>query len=136
MTSRILIVENDMDLLGALEHALSMAGYNVAVTSHGADVRELISLFQPGIVITAMIWSNEDSIEWLDELHHYSTTTKVIAISRNGYLLRLATEHGADFVVQKPFDPRQICRLVRQALDQPLSGAPNAVRRKGEYAYQ
>jgi CheY-like chemotaxis protein len=132
MTARILIVENDTDLLGAIEHVLSIAGFNVAVTSHGAEVGELISLFRPDIVITAMIWSDEDSIEWLDEFHRASTKTKVIAISSNGYLLRLAKEHGADFVVQKPFDPHQICGLVRLALDQPLSGAPNAVRQNGE----
>jgi DNA-binding NtrC family response regulator len=88
-------------------------------------VGELINLFRPDLVITAMIWPDEDSIEWLDEFHRDWTTTKVIAISNNGYLLRLAKEYGADFVVQKPFDPRQICGLVRRALDQPLSGAPN-----------
>jgi DNA-binding NtrC family response regulator len=128
MTSRILIVDNDTDLLSAIEHELSTAGYNVAITSHGADAGELVNLFQPEIVITDMILMDEDSIDWLDEFRRASSATKVIAISNNDYLLRLAKQHGADFTLQKPFEPGQIDGLVRRALDEPQSYAPSGGR--------
>ena len=119
MTNRILVTESDTDLLSSMAKTLSAVGYDVVATSHGTEMNQLIDCFRPDIVVTDMILPDEDSIDWLDEFRHGSFIAKVIAISNNDYLLRLAMEHGADFALQKPFEPGQIHGLVRRALDGP-----------------
>jgi DNA-binding response OmpR family regulator len=70
-------------------------------------------------VITDLFMPDKDGIETIVELRKLSPTVKIVAMSgwtsaQGSDYLRVAREIGATATLQKPFDPRELTRVVRQ----------------------
>jgi DNA-binding response OmpR family regulator len=128
---RILVVDDELDLLLALSGTLRRAGY-VVRTAHSAE-RGLTLLEQEAadVVITDVIMPRKSGIDVIGKVRELYPTTRVIAMSGGGnfglsgyradaittsaYLL-VSESAGAHAVLAKPFEASEILAVVRQVL--------------------
>lgn len=129
---RILIIDDELDLLAALSGTLRRAGYRVR-TAHSAE-RGLALLEQEAadLVITDVIMPRKSGVDVIATVRSLYPSIRMIAMSGGGnfgpsayrpgsittsaYLL--ASERaGAHAVLPKPFEASEILAVVRQVLD-------------------
>ena len=112
---RILVIDDDRDIVETIEHILRAAGHDVRSTIHGKDAFRLVALLYPDLVITDVIMPEIDTINTIAELRRSYPALNIIAISGNPHLLTLASKHGANHVLAKPFSLHQLMLLVKVA---------------------
>ena len=114
---RILVIEDNPTLAEAIEITLSKAGHKTVSATDGTRVFDLLGELKPDLLVTDVILPEFDSIDFIDDLRRAHLDMKIIAISGNPHLLRLAAKHGADHVLAKPFDLRALQLLIDVALN-------------------
>ena len=115
---RILIIEDDADLLSALRDMLSGAGHEVRVASSAPAAMREYRQHGADVIITDLFIPDVDGLALIREL---GAEVTVIAISGGGQLgqpdvLQDAEEFGAWRTLQKPFTRAQLVALVSEAL--------------------
>jgi DNA-binding response OmpR family regulator len=113
---KILLIEDDQSLNEPLQYALQQQGYEVRSTTDGRDVTGLLDLIDPDLVVTDIIMPDIDMLDLITSLRLSRPQIKIIAISGNMHLLRLAARHGADHVLPKPFRIGELNALVKRVL--------------------
>lgn len=81
MAKKILIVEDELPLIDALNEALSAVGYDVGVASNGNDALKKIEIFKPDLILLDIVMPDMDGISFLKQLRKSdasSAKTKVI----------------------------------------------------------
>ena len=119
----VLLVE-DEDLVRELVHrVLVECGYEVLIASRGEEALALCSRWNHGIdlLVTDIVMPGIDGRQLAEQVARRYPGTGVLYMS--GYadhtLVRgLALEPGTNFL-QKPFEPDELARAVRRALDSP-----------------
>lgn len=112
----ILLIDDNALIVDAFEQALRDAGHEVYSTTRGDDVFRLVNLLNPDLIITDIIMPEIDVIDVITEMRSSRPGVKVIAISGNPHLLRLASKQGADGVLAKPFGVGKLSALVKAVL--------------------
>jgi len=113
---RILVIEDDPDIVETVERILRSAGHDVKSTTRGDDAFRLVSLLNPELVITDVIMPEIDTIDAIAQFRRLYPRLKIIAISGNPHLLTLAAKNGANHTLAKPFSLHQLSVLVKVAL--------------------
>jgi DNA-binding response OmpR family regulator len=116
---RILVVDDNADLRSTIQALLQADGFDVAVAGDGQTALELHQSHPADVVITDLFMPDKDGIETIVELRKLSPGLKIVAISgwtstQGSDYLRVAREIGASVTLQKPFDPQELSRVVRQ----------------------
>ena len=117
MGYRILLIDDNRDLLEAVEIGLTAKGHEVTSTVDGEEALRLMPTLQPDIVVTDVILPDFDSIDGLVELRKIKPDIKIIAISGNRHLLTIAAKHGVEKVLEKPFGARQLDAVIRDLME-------------------
>lgn len=99
---RILVVDDDLDLLMLLERRLIKEGYEVetAVSLHEAE--EYLKTFQPDVLILDINVGGQDGRRLSAQIKLAGSQTKVIMISGYDYSSARAALFGADELIAKP----------------------------------
>jgi DNA-binding response OmpR family regulator len=113
----ILIVDDDVELVGLLSFALETAGYNVATAFDGREALAKARENKPDLVILDVNMPNQDGFSVLADLRTFSQVPVIMLTVR-------ATEEdeihgldlGADDYLRKPFSPRALLARVRSHL--------------------
>ena len=113
----ILVIEDNPLLAEAIEIILMRAGHRAVSVTSGAAAFDLMWRLKPDLVITDVILPDLDSIDLIDELRRVHQDMKIIAISGNPHLLRLAAKQGAHHTLAKPFDLNKLKVLIDVALN-------------------
>jgi DNA-binding response OmpR family regulator len=116
---RILVVDDNEDLRTTIQALLQADGFEVAVAGDGQAALALHQACPADVVITDLFMPDKDGIETIVELRKLSPKLKIIAMSgwtstQGSDYLRVAREIGAAATLQKPFDPQELSRVVRQ----------------------
>lgn len=114
---KILIVEDQRDLAEPFQAALQDEGREVRATTDPQEAIRLLDLFGPDLMITDIVMSGVDILDLIAELRQTRPWLKIIAISGNRHLLKLAAEQGAHHVLPKPFRMAELNALVKKLLD-------------------
>ncbi|HEY2615003.1 MAG TPA: ATP-binding protein [Chthoniobacterales bacterium] len=121
-TETILVLEDDISVRHISVRVLRGLGYDVIEAANGDDAQQLIGRNgnkKIDLLLTDMVMPQMSGRRFADWLHKTSPHTKVIFIS--GYLresLHPGDRHDDEmFFLPKPFDPEQLARKVRDALD-------------------
>lgn len=119
---KILIIDDDSELLCTLRDILVSEGYLVEIASDGREgLKKQIS--KPyDLIITDIVMPEEDGLEVIMEVKSAYPGTKLIAISGGGYFtsrdyLLMAKELGASLVLCKPFDSSSFLMGVRRVIN-------------------
>ena len=115
--TRILVVDDDPQMLRYVRDALTEAGYAVVVTGDPEEVAGLVRLHKPGVVLLDLLLPGTDGIALMEQVPEL-TDLPVIFISaygRDETIVRALDAGAADYVV-KPFSPSELAARVRAAL--------------------
>jgi len=118
MMDKILIVEDDKDLITLLKSGLSKNGYQVRATISCKEGLEIFYQFLPDLVILDINVGNEDGREMCRQIKASAEfqLIPVIMISANDISLELYKDYGANDILKKPFLLAQIQKLISKYL--------------------
>lgn len=114
MVKKLLLVEDNEDILEALEIAFESSGYAVTSVNDGKKAYESIESFRPDVVVLDMLLSGVNGLTLCNSIKMNDETknTPVIMISAHPGAKELALAAGADQFVAKPFELDNLVALV------------------------
>lgn len=118
MQSRILVVDDDPDLRKLITDFLASHGYVVAAAENAADMRRMIDVHRPDLVILDVMMPGEDGLSAARRLAADPGGPSVIMLSALGGDTDriIGLEVGADDYLAKPCNPRELLARVRAVL--------------------
>jgi DNA-binding response OmpR family regulator len=123
--SRILVVDDDIDLRLTMQEMLQAEGYEVSVAADGAQGIALQRKQPASLLITDIFMPNKEGIETIRDFRAEFPDVPIIAMSGGGRLKRrgstlfAAKEIGAAVILRKPFEMSDLLRSVAAALNAP-----------------
>lgn len=133
---RVLIVDDDPEILHIIQVALQMDGFDVEVAMDGDEALERAMDTPPDVIVLDVMMPRLDGLEVCKRLReNYETrsTTVILLTARVSSTDKmLGFRAGADDYVTKPFDPDELVERVRATLRRnremtslsPLTGLP------------
>lgn len=114
---KILIIDDDKEVLKMLTNLIGRAGYATLSARDGEEGLKLFHQENPDLVVTDLIMPNKEGLEVIMEIRKSLHSPKIIAISGGGKLtpesyLPLAERLGADHVLEKPFLPSNLIKII------------------------
>ena len=129
MTQRILVVDDDKQIVRLVQSYLEKAGYTVLTAYDGEDAMRVIRRERPDLIVLDLMLPKHDGYEitkWLRSDQSLSATPILMLTARveDGDKI-LGLELGADDYLTKPFNPREVVARVRAILRRATT-APSA----------
>lgn len=119
MKKRVLVIDDDEDILAILDILFEMEGYEVILSRKETTVEE-IQILHPDIVLLDVVirGSAKRGDEICRELKSEPSTKNipVLLVSGEYEVAQLATKSGAEGYVAKPFNIEQIVNQVKAIL--------------------
>jgi two-component system KDP operon response regulator KdpE len=117
MTTRILVVDDDPQLLRALRLTLGAHRYEVAVAADGASGLALASRTPPDLVVLDLGLPDMDGVAVVEGLRGWSNAPVIVLSARHAESAKVAAlDAGADDYVTKPFGMGELLARIRAAL--------------------
>lgn len=108
-SSKILVVDDEPDILNILSYNLKKEGYSVEVANNGAEALEVSEEFNPDLIILDIMMPEMDGIEVCKELRKkqkFQNTIIAFLTARNeDFTQILALDNGGDDFITKPIKP-------------------------------
>lgn len=116
--NRILLVDDDRDLLRLLSLRLTGRGYKTVAAESGEEALAQIELARPQTVITDLRMDGMDGMALADCIHRKSPALPVIILTAHGSIPDAveATKNGVFAFLTKPFNSRELLAQVEKAL--------------------
>jgi len=123
MGKRVLIADDEPNIVASLEFLMEQAGFEVRVAANGDQALELAASFRPDLVLLDIMLPKKSGYEVCQRLKSDPATRdmKVVMVSAKGRDVEVAkgVELGADAYVVKPFSTRELVAKVREMLASP-----------------
>ncbi len=115
---RVLIVEDDLDLLNLLEEGLTVYGYAVDKASDGEQAIDMAYIENYDIIILDINLPKKDGFEVLDEIRKFNQEVNIIMLTaRSDIDDRVkGLDFGANDYMVKPFDLKELDARMRALL--------------------
>lgn len=116
--SKILVVDDDLDILSVMEILLSMKGFEVEVIAKGENTFPKINSFKPDLILLDVLISGFDGRSICKKLKENSETKHIPVIMFSAHPGAAATiaEYGANDFIAKPFDVTNLLAKVNTQL--------------------
>ena len=125
-TYRVLIVDDDPDLLATIETLLSNEGFEVMSAASGpAALAAIEQQGVPHLALIDMIMHGMDGLELADTLHRFVDVPIIFltAVGDEATVVETLSRHADDYIT-KPFRARELVARIRRVLE-----------RAGDFAY-
>jgi two-component system KDP operon response regulator KdpE len=125
--SRVLVIDDDHQLLRAMRIALSARGYEVALAHNGATGLAAAQHSPPDLVIVDLGLPDLDGVSIVEALRGWSVAPIIVLSARLTEQSKInALDAGADDYVTKPFAMGELLARIRAALRRitPVEQAP------------
>ncbi len=117
MTARILLVDDEPDILAPVRYALERAGYRAEVAHDGARALELARQDRYDVVVLDVMLPRMNGLDVCRELRNESDVPILMLTARDAEVDRvLGLELGADDYVTKPFSTAELLSRIRAIL--------------------
>jgi two-component system, OmpR family, alkaline phosphatase synthesis response regulator PhoP len=117
---KILVVDDDPDIVEILRYNLSLAGYDVKSAVNGKEAIKKAKLFIPEIILLDIMMPEMDGIEACSQLKEISSLSNTIIIflsARNENFTQIAAfDAGGDDYVSKPIKPKILLKKINSIL--------------------
>lgn len=116
--AKILVVDDDTDILSVMEILLTMKGFEVQVTSKGENTFPKIESFKPDLILLDVLISGHDGRVICKKLKSNTETSHipVIMFSAHPGAAASIAEYGANDFIAKPFDVNNLMKKVNAQL--------------------
>lgn len=120
MREKILIVEDEKDIVKMLEYNLKKEGFKALSASDGEDALDLVIRQRPDLVILDLMLPGMDGLEVCKNLKNDTKTRAIPVIMLTAKSQEsdkiVGLELGADDYVTKPFSPRELIARIKAVL--------------------
>ncbi|MET8426082.1 response regulator [Nocardia sp. NPDC059246] len=124
---KVLVVDDEPQILRALRINLSVRGYEVTTASNGAAALRAAAEKHPDVIILDLGLPDMDGIEVLAGLRGWSTAPVIVLSARTDSSDKVeALDAGADDYVTKPFGMDELLARLRAAVRRSASTADTA----------
>ncbi len=126
---RILVCDDELQILRALKVILRDAGYDVIGVATAKEALDAAAVRQPDAAILDLVLPDGDGVEVCRSIREWSAMPIIVlsAIGEEAQKVR-ALEAGADDYVTKPFSPAELTARLTRALERagaaPAAGEP------------
>jgi DNA-binding response OmpR family regulator len=118
---RIMIVDDNVELLEELENLLNLGGYNVSAISDGTKVLEAALKDKPDLILLDLKMSPKSGFQIADEARHSSVLKNIPIVAMTGFftekqhflMMKLC---GIKTSILKPFRPLNLITKIEFAL--------------------
>lgn len=121
---RILLVDDDAAITGALGPFLARSGFEVEVAADGAEGLAAVERRAPDLVVCDVLMPRVDGREFVRRVRGRSLWLPIILLTQIGEASErsAALDEGADDYLNKPFDPRELVSRIRAVLRRSAPG--------------
>lgn len=120
MASRVLIVEDDPDIVELLMYNLQQAGFETEAVCNGVDALQRVTENPPDLVVLDILLPEMDGLEVcrLLKRNPQTETIPIVMLTAKGEEIDriVGLELGADDYIAKPFSPREVVLRIRAVL--------------------
>ena len=125
MPARILIVDDEPNILATIAPLLRAGGYEVLTAMSGRAAIETIERDKPDLIVLDLGLTDMDGIEVCRTVREHSNTPIVVLSARGAEADKVrALDNGADDYVTKPFGVDELTARIRAALRRAESPSP------------
>ena len=118
MNARILVVEDDPNILLGLEEVLKGEGYDVAVCNRGDQAIAAASRIRPALIVLDVMLPGLSGYDVCKQLRSRKLSTPILMLTAKGQELDkvVGLNLGADDYVTKPFGVRELVARIQALL--------------------
>lgn len=132
---RILVVDDEPDIVALVTYHLAKAGYRISTASNGADALRMARQDRPALIVLDLMLPGMSGMEALQQLRADESGQDIAVLlltARREEPDRIkGLSSGADDYLTKPFSPQELVLRVRniiRRMSQAQSGLPDVVR--------
>lgn len=118
MSEKVLIVDDEPNIVMALEYALKKKKYDVYIARDGDEAIEIVDKEDPAIILLDIMMPKVDGYEVLSAIKKEKRETKVIFISAKNKPedVQRGLDMGADAYFTKPFSIKKLIKQIEELL--------------------
>src|SRR5258706_9942806 len=115
---RVLLVDDDKDLLQLIAMRLSASGYAVTAVESGEAALAALAVARPQVVVTDLRMQGMDGMALFDAIHREAPSLPVVILTAHGTIPEAvtATRRGVFSFLTKPFEPKVLLDTVAEAI--------------------
>ena len=113
----ILVVDDDREIVKAIEIYLSKEGYNILKAYDGEEALKQLTENEVHLVILDVMMPNKDGLETLEEIRKTKTLPVIMLSAKSEDYDKIAGLNiGADDYITKPFNPLELIARVNSCI--------------------
>lgn len=120
MKEKILIVDDEKDIVKLLDYNLKKEGFRTVLSYDGKDALELVVKEHPNLVLLDLMLPEVDGLEVCKSLKKNDKTANIPVIMLTAKSQEtdkiIGLELGADDYITKPFSPREVIARIKAVL--------------------
>jgi two-component system KDP operon response regulator KdpE len=122
---RILIVDDEPQIIRVLRRSLASKGYEVQAASEGQEALNVFNQWNPNLMICDLSMPGMGGLELCRRIRNISTVPIIVLSVKGEERTKIeALDTGADDYVTKPFSMEELFARIRVALRRAALGAP------------
>jgi DNA-binding response OmpR family regulator len=111
---KVLLVDDDTDLLDVTAYALRREGFNVITATDGLQAIQRIERDHPDLVVSDVMLPRLNGLQLCERIRSSSSTPVILLTGLNSEeQIIQGFKVGADDYITKPFSPRQLAMRIR-----------------------
>ena len=116
MNKKILVVDDDLDIIEPLALILESKGYNVETITKGKLVYSKIDSFKPDLLLLDILMSGSDGREICRNLKKDKKTSTLVVVMMSAHpsAEKDSKEIGADDFIAKPFETEDLVDIIEK----------------------
>jgi len=123
VSKKVLIVDDEPNIVAALEFLLHKSGYEVRVAPNGEDALVQLDAFKPDLVLLDVMMPKVSGYEVCQRMRAQPKwrDIKIVMLSAKGREVEVekGMSLGADLYVTKPFSSAELVATIRELLSPP-----------------
>ena len=113
----ILVVDDDKEIVGAIEIYLKKEGYNILKAYNGEEALDIVNNNEIHLIILDIMMPKKDGLETLEELRKDKTIPVILLSAKSEDYDKIGgLNSGADDYITKPFNPLELIARVNSSL--------------------
>ncbi|OCX53076.1 hypothetical protein BEL04_01805 [Mucilaginibacter sp. PPCGB 2223] len=119
MSKRLLIIDNDAEVLNVMQEALVYEGFEVKILGNTYNIFDVIAGYKPNLIMIDYILDGVNGGETCHEIkvHPETAHIPVVIVSAYSKVILSLGSYRSDAFLAKPFGLDEMVKLVNELLD-------------------